>query len=132
MTEDKYLLRHEFEQEKGNLHEKINEVDKKHTDNFHGLMRGLDKQNITQENMLKSQERSEIILEGIRGSLEGVSDRVLDLEYRTRDNEEGLSSISQRVEAEKKGNREVLIAWIGFLGLVVTPLMTLLANWLFN
>lgn len=132
MTEDRYLLRHEFEQEKGNIHEKINEVDKKHTDNFHGLMRRLDKQNITQENMLKSQERSEIILESIRVSLEGVSDRVLDLEYRTRDNEEGLSSMSQRIEAEKKGNREVLIAWIGFLGLVVTPLMTFLANWLFN
>ena len=132
MAEDRYLLKHEFESEKGKLHERINEVDQKHTDNFHDLMRRLDKQTSTQENMLKSQERSETILEKIRGSLEGLGGRVLDLEYRTKDNEEGLSSISQRVEAEKKGNREVLIAWIGFLGLIVTPLMTFLANWLFN
>lgn len=132
MEDDRYLLKHEFESEKRKLHERINEVDQKHTDNFHDLMRRLDKQTSTQENMLKSQERSETILEGIRGSLEGLGGRVLDLEYRTKDNEEGISSISQRVEADKKGNREVLIAWIGFLGLVVTPLMTFLANWLFN
>lgn len=132
MPDDRYLLKHEFENEKGKLHERINEVDQKHTDNFHDLMRRLDKQSSTQENMLKSQERSETILESIRGSLEGLGGRVLDLEYRTKDNEEGISSISQRVEADKKGNREVLIAWIGFLGLVVTPLMTFLANWLFN
>ena len=129
---DKYVLKHEFESARGKLHERINDVDNKHTNNFHELVRRLDRQNSTQENMLKSQERSETILESIRGSLEGLGGRVLDLEYRTKDNEEGISSISQRVEAEKKGNREVLIAWIGFLGLIVTPLMTFLANWLFN
>ena len=133
MEEDnKYVLKHEFESARGKLHERINDVDNKHTNNFHELVRRLDRQNSTQENMLKSQERSETILESIRGSLEGLGGRVLDLEYRTKDNEEGISSISQRVEAEKKGNREVLIAWIGFLGLIVTPLMTFLANWLFN
>src|SRR5699024_3796566 len=132
MEDDRYLLKHEFESEKGKLHERINEVDQKHTDNFHDLMRRLDKQTSTQENMLKSQGRSENILEAIKKGLENLGNRVLDLEYRTKDNEEGLTSVRAKIEAEKKGNREVLIAWIGFLGLIVTPLMTFLANWLFN
>ena len=129
---DKYVLKHEFESARGKIHERINEVDNKHTNNFHDLVRRLDKQNSTQENMLKSQQRSEGILEAIRKSLENLGSRVLDLEYRTKDNEEGLTSVRAKIEAEKKGNREVLIAWIGFLGLIVTPLMTFLANWLFS
>ena len=133
MSEDnRYVLKHEFESARGKIHERINEVDNKHTNNFHDLVRRLDKQNSTQENMLKSQQRSEGILEAIRKSLENLGDRVLDLEYRTKDNEEGLTSVRAKIEAEKKGNREVLIAWIGFLGLIVTPLMTFLANWLFS
>lgn len=130
--ENKYVLKHEFESARGKIHERINEVDNKHTNNFHDLVRKLDRQNLTQENMLKSQQRSEGILEAIRKGLENLGDRVLDLEYRTKDNEEELTSVREKIEAEKKGNREVLIAWIGFLGLIVTPLMTFLANWLFN
>lgn len=129
---EKYVLKHELESAKGKMYERINEVDNKHTNNFHDLVRRLDRQNSTQENMLKSQQRSEGILEAIRKGLENLGDRVLDLEYRTKDNEEELTSVRAKIEAEKKGNREVLIAWIGFLGLVVTPLMTFLANWLFS
>lgn len=130
--ENKYVLKHEFESARGKIHERINAVDNKHTDNFHDLMRQLDRQNSTQENMLKSQERSEGILSAIKTALESVGDRVLDLEYRTKDNEDKLTLVKERIEADKKGNRDVLIAWIGFLGLIVTPLMTFLATWLFN
>ena len=83
---DKYVLKHEFESARGKLHERINDVDNKHTNNFHELVRRLDKQNSTQENMLKSQERSESILEAIKKGLENLGNRVLDLEYRTKDN----------------------------------------------
>ena len=87
MEEDnKYVLKHEFESARGKLHERINDVDNKHTNNFHELVRRLDKQNSTQENMLKSQERSESILEAIKKGLENLGNRVLDLEYRTKDN----------------------------------------------
>src|SRR5699024_6380006 len=114
---DKYVLKHEFESARGKLHERINDVDNKHTNNFHDKVRRLDKQNSTQQNMLTSEERAESILEVIKKGLENLGNRVLDLEYRTKDNEEGLTSVRAKIEAEKKGNREVLIAWIGFLGL---------------
>lgn len=32
MNEDKYVLKHEWEKAKGKIHERINEVDNKHTD----------------------------------------------------------------------------------------------------
>ena len=59
-------------------------------------------------------------------------DRVVDLEYRTKDNEDSLASIKKTIDEEKKGNREVLITWIGVVGLGISPLMTFLGSWLFR
>ena len=103
---EKYVLKHEFESAKGKIHERINDVDNKHTNNFHDLVRRLDRQNSTQENMLKSQQRSEGILEAIKKGLESLGDRVLDIEYRMKNNEEGLTSVRAKIEAEKKAEAD--------------------------
>ena len=44
MAEDKYVLRHEWEKSRGKIHERINEVDNKHTDNFNSLLNKVDRQ----------------------------------------------------------------------------------------
>ena len=66
------------------------------------------------------------------GNLKHMIDRVVDLEYRTKDNEDSLASIKKTIDEEKKGSREVLITWIGVVGLGISPLMTFLGSWLFR
>ena len=63
MDENKYVLRHEWERSRGKINERINEVDKKHTDNFNGLLNKVDRQTLLQEKAFESQSRSEKHLE---------------------------------------------------------------------
>ena len=132
MPDDRYVSKHEWEIGRGKLHERINEIDLKHTENYNKMLRAMDRQTLLQENALESQKKSESYLETMSTSLKGMTDKVIDLEYRTKDNEESLESIRNTIDAEKKGNREVLITWIGVVGLGISPLMTFLGTWLFR
>lgn len=84
MDENKYVLRHEWERSRGKINERINEVDKKHTDNFNGLLNKVDRQTLLQEKSFESQARSEKHLEKMSESLATVGTRVTDLEYETK------------------------------------------------
>ena len=132
MPDDKYVSKHEWEIGRGKLHERINEIDLKHTENYNKMLRAMDRQTLLQENALESQKKSENYLETMSGNLKHMIDRVVDLEYRTKDNEDSLASIKKTIDEEKKGNREVLITWIGVVGFGISPLMTFLGSWLFR
>ena len=132
MPDDRYVSKHEWEIGRGKLHERINEIDLKHTENYNKMLRAMDRQTLLQENALESQKKSESYLETMSTSLKGMTDKVIDLEYRTKDNEESLESLRNTIDIEKKGNREVLITWIGVVGLGISPLMTFLGTWLFR
>ena len=132
MDEDKYVLKHEWEKAKGKLHERINEVDNKHTDNFNSLLNKVDRQTLLQEKAFESQSRSEKHLEKMSESLSTVGTRVTDLEYETKSHEKEIKSLQGTVEAEAKGNREVIGYWLGFAGVVLVPLISLVANIFFK
>lgn len=132
MDEDKYILKHEWEKAKGKIHERINEVDIKHTDNFNNLLNKLDRQTLLQEKAFESQARSEKHLEKMSESLSTVGTRVTDLEYETKSHEKEIKSLQGTVEAEAKGNREVIGYWLGFAGVILVPLISLVANIFFK
>ena len=132
MDEDKYVLKYEWEKTKGKLHERINEVDNKHTDNFNSLLNKVDRQTLLQEKAFESQSRSEKHLEKMSESLSTVGTRVTDLEYETKSHEKEIKSLQGTVEAEAKGNREVIGYWLGFAGVVLVPLISLVANIFFK
>ena len=132
MDEDKYVLKYEWEKTKGKLHERINEVDNKHTANFNSLLNKVDRQTLLQEKAFESQARSEKHLEKMSESLSTVGTRVTDLEYETKSHEKEIKSLQGTVEAEAKGNREVIGYWLGFAGVVLVPLISLVANIFFK
>ena len=132
MDEDEYVLKHEWEKAKGKIHERINEVDNKHTDNFNSLLNKVDRQTLLQEKSFESQARSEKHLEKMSESLSTVGTRVTDLEYETKNHEKEIESLQGTVEAEAKGNREVIGYWLGFAGVVLVPLISLVANIFFK
>ena len=132
MDEDRYVLRHEWERSRGKIHERINEVDNKHTDNFNSLLNKVDRQTLLQEKAFESQSRSEKHLEKMSESLSMVGTRVTDLEYETKSHEKEIKSLQGTVEAEAKGNREVIGYWLGFAGVVLVPLISLVANIFFR
>jgi len=132
MSEDKYVLRHEWERSRGKLNERINEVDNKHTDNFNSLLNKVDRQTLLQEKSFESQARSEKHLEKMSEALSTVGTRVTDLEYETKSHEKEIKNLQGTVEAEAKGNREVIGYWLGFAGVVLVPLISVVANIFFK
>ena len=132
MDENKYVLRNEWERSRGKINERINQVDKKHTDNFNGLLNKIDRQTLLQEKAFESQSRSEKHLEKMSESLSMVGTRVTDLEYTTKDHEKEIKDLQGTVEAEAKGNREVIGYWLGFAGVVLVPLISLVGNIFFK
>ncbi|MEB7398500.1 hypothetical protein [Staphylococcus epidermidis] len=107
-------------------------MDKKHTDNFNGLLNKVDRQTLLQEKAFESQSRSEKYLEKMSESLSTVGTRVTDLEYATKNHEKEIKDLQGTLEAEAKGNREVIGYWLGFAGVVLVPLISLVANIFFK
>ena len=132
MAEDKYVLRHEWEKSRGKINERINEVDNKHTDNFNSLLNKVDRQTLLQEKAFESQARSEKHLEKMSESLSTVGTRVTDLEYETKTHHKDIEGLKGTIEAEAKGNRNVLMTWITVAGGVLGPLVLWMANTFFK
>lgn len=132
MTNDDFVRRHEWEKSKGKFHERINEVDNKHTANHNELLRKVDVQTELQKNTFKSQEKSEKHLENISKSLTTVGTRVTELEYETRTHDKDIQGLQGTLAAETKGNRDVLVAWVGVAGVVLGPLVLWMANTFFK
>lgn len=128
MAEDKYVLRHEWENSRGKIHQRINDVDKKHTDSYNQLLNKVDQQTLLQQKSFESQEKSEKHLEKISESLTTVGTRVTDLEYKTQAHGEKITNLQGQLDEEMKGNRDVLIKIIGTAGVVIVPLIGLVAQ----
>ena len=123
-----YVPRHEWERSRGKIHERINEVDNKHTDNYNQLLNKVDQQTLLQQKSFESQEKSEKHLEKISESLTTVGTKVTDLEYKTQGHKEKIEKIQGQLDAEAKGNRDVLVQWIATAGVIVVPLVSLVAQ----
>lgn len=128
MAEDKYVLRHEWENSRGKIHQRINDVDKKHTDSYNQLLNKVDQQTLLQQKSFESQEKSEKHLEKISDSLTTVGTRVTDLEYKTQAHGEKITNLQGQLDAEMKGNRDVLMKMIGTAGVILVPLIGLVAQ----
>lgn len=129
MAENEYYVpRHEWERSRGKIHERINDIDNKHTDNYNQLLNKVDQQTLLQRKSFESQEKSEKHLEKISESLTTVGTRVTDLEYKTQAHGEKITSLQGQLDAETKGNRDVLIKIIGTAGVVIVPLIGLVAQ----
>ncbi len=86
MPEDKYVLKHEWQESNGKINEKMNRIDNKHTKNYTDLLNRIDKQTILQEKSFESQSKSEQHLEKISTSLSDMGYRVRDLEHDSETN----------------------------------------------
>jgi uncharacterized protein YhaN len=128
MAEDKYVLRHEWENSRGKIHQRINDVDSKHTDLHNQLLSKVDRQTLLQEKSFESQERSEKHLEKMSESLSTVGTRVTDLEYESKVNKKDIESLQGTLREKTKGNTQVIVAWIGVAGVVLPAVITVVAQ----
>lgn len=113
MADEKYVLRHELEQTKGNLHKRINQVDSKH-DGKHSDLK------LLLHTFIESQKPMEKTLISIDGRLESMNEtlgkqgeRLTAVEYGQVDHQKRLKGIEDSWKSKEDQNTKIIIAMIG-------------------
>ena len=113
MADEKYVLRHELEQAKGNLHRRINQVDSKHDDKHSDLKLLLHTFMESQKPMGKSLLNIEGQLEKLNSTMSAHSERIVDIEYEQKDHKKRLTGIEETQKSKRDQNTKIIVALIG-------------------
>lgn len=128
MTEEKkseFVPRHEWERSRGKINQKINEVDAKHTENYNILNNKIDKQTLLQEQSIQEQKDATSELKEINKSLTGFNTRVIDLEYKTKENSKEINSVKGSLDERQKSNTNIITATITVIGSIIVAIIGL-------
>ncbi|NHM92489.1 MULTISPECIES: hypothetical protein [Staphylococcus] len=128
--ENRYVLRHEWENARGKIYEKINENDRKHTEALNKLEKTVDRQTLLQERSFESQERSEKHLEKLNTTMENFGNDFTDVKYKVQSHDEKLKSVQGIMSEKQKGNVQITTAIISGVFMVIVAAIGL-AQYLF-
>ncbi|MBO0387531.1 hypothetical protein JWK66_09305 [Staphylococcus simulans] len=118
-SEDKYVLRHEWERANRNIDGKINEVDKKHIVLHNDLKLLVTRLNDSNDTLIQSQLTTNKTLEKINDNLIGFNNRIKDVEHTSDITVKRLDSIENFVSERQKGNMQIWVAIIGAISTVL-------------
>lgn len=122
--EDKYVLRHEWEKSRGNIYQKINQVDNKHVNLHNDLKLLVTRLNDSNETLIDSQKTTNETLKDINNNLSGFNNRIRDIEYSNDTTVKRLDTIETDVAERKKGNVQIWVSIIGAIGAVAVGALT--------
>lgn len=116
MADERYVLKHELERAKGNIHKRINQVDQKHDDKHGELKLILHTFMESQKPLGKSLENIEGEMKTLNTTMSGYSERIVDIEYEQRDQKNRLTGIEEMRKSKKDQNTKIIVALIGVVG----------------
>ena len=112
MADEKYVLRHELEQTKGNLHKRINQVDSKHDNKHNDLKLLLHTFMESQKPLGKSLQNIESEMKTLNTTMSGYNTRITDIEYGQKDHQKLLKGIEDAQKSKKDHNTKIIVALI--------------------
>lgn len=115
IEENKYIRSDRFERVIGNVYEKINDNDRKHTDAIYELNSKVDKQTLLQQQTFDSQKKSEKHLEKLNETMTNIGSEMTDIKYKVKTHDDKLQSVQGVINEKQKGNTQIAIAAIGLL-----------------
>lgn len=118
-SEDKYVLRHEWERANRNIDGKINEVDNKHIALHNDLKLLVTRLNDSNDALIQSQLTTNKTLKKINDNLIGFNNRIKDVEHTSDITIKRLDSIENFVSERQKGNMQIWVAIIGAISTVL-------------
>lgn len=118
--DERFVLREEFLDSNGKIYNKINENDKKHTEELKDLNNKVDKQIIYQEKAFESQSRSEKHLEKLSETMSSFGKEFTDVKYQVKDHTKQLETFSEVIKEKQGYNVKIIVAIIGGIATVLT------------
>lgn len=117
--DERFVLREEFLDSNGKIYNKINENDKKHTEELKDLNNKVDKQIIYQEKAFESQARSEKHLEKLSETMSSFGKEFTDVKYQVKDHTKQLETFSEVIKEKQGYNVKIIVAIISGIASVL-------------
>ena len=112
MADERYVLKHELERAKGNIHKRINQVDQKHDDKHSDLKLLLHTFMESQKPLGKSLHNIEGEMKTLNTTMSGYNKRITDIEYGQKDHQKRLKGIEDTQKIKKDQNTKIIVALI--------------------
>ena len=120
---DKYVLRHEWEQSRGKIHQRINEVDQKHDDKHHSLEISIVAMTEVNKQMVEINKDVKTELVKLNGTMSKQNDEIKEIKYRTEKNTEDIVENKEELkvykEEVKKRQKDNITLFKWFIGLLM-------------
>lgn len=113
MDGERYVLKHELEKAKGNIHRRINDVDSKH-DEKHSDLKLLLHTFIEQQKPLSTTLTSiDGEVKKLNETMDSYGKRVTDIEYNYKDHNRRIKGIEDGQREKHGANIKIIVALIG-------------------
>lgn len=119
MQDDRYVLRHEWEDSKGKIYERINQESRKQTEQMSSMNSKLERYTALQEQSFDSQKKSEQHLEKLNETMSKIGGDMIDIKYTVKSHEERITTIQGSIDSKQKGSIQILVAIISSAGVVI-------------
>ncbi|MEB5791885.1 hypothetical protein MXE45_00020 [Staphylococcus hominis] len=117
--DERFVLRKEFIDSNRDIYNKINENDKKHTEELKDLNNKVDKQIIYQKQAFESQARSEKHLEKLSDTMSNFGKEFTDMKYQVKDHSKQLETFSEVIKEKQGYNVKIIVAIISGIASVL-------------
>lgn len=122
-NDSRFVTRTEWLDNNIEVDEKIDKVDRKHTDALNNLSIKVERQSILQEQSLVSQKKSEKHLEKLSETMGSFGNKFTDMEYQVKDHSRQLETVSEVIKKKKDYSATVVGAVItGIFGVIVASI----------
>lgn len=121
--DDRFVSRTEWLDNNIKVDEKIDKIDRKHTDALNNLTVKVERQSILQEQTLESQKKSEGHLEKLSETVGNFGNKFIDMEYQVKDHSKQLETMSEVIKKKKDYSATVVGAVItGIFSVIVAAI----------
>lgn len=119
-SEDRYVRSDEFQKTIGNVYERINDDDRKHSEALNELKVKFERHTVLQEQTYEEQKETNSNLKDLTTIMREFGSEVTEIKYTVKAHDEDIKMIQGTIAEKQKGSVQIVVAIIGFGGTIFT------------
>lgn len=117
--ESNFVSKHEFTKANGKIYERINEIDRKHTESLGELKAKVETQTAVQKQSYEAQKETNSNLKDLTKVMTDVSSEMKDIKYKVQGHDEKIKAIQGTIDSKIKSSSQIITTLITTTGGVI-------------
>ncbi|EZY61445.1 hypothetical protein [Staphylococcus aureus] len=114
-----FVTKHDFVKANGKIYERINEIDRKHTESLGELKVKVETQTIVQKQSYEVQKDTNANIKNLTRVMTDVSSEMKDIKYKVQGHDEKIEVIQGVIDTKIKGSSQIITTLITTTGGVI-------------